>query len=138
MQKSLKHLRETLGSIKWLKERHEYYAKELIRLGGEQRYKQTDLFYADVISKLREEIKELPIGYRYTGTFYLRKPYTLPVEFEEITGSVFMREDLVSWQLEKEDGRLDYTYYRSVYKEPNMLSEVLTREEAEPVYKREN
>ena len=63
---------------------------------------------------------------------YLKKPYTIPAEFEKCKGSLYMRENLVSWQIEKEDGKLDYTYYRAVYKKPH--GELIKREEAKPVY----
>ena len=140
MQKSLKHVRDTLYSIQWLKERNEYHSKELIRLGGEKLYQQTNVFYDKVVNQLEEEIKELPIGYRYTGAYYLKKPYSyaMPAEFEKFEGSIFMREDLVSWQREKDDGSLDYTYYRTIYKTADVNGKIITREDAVPVYKREN
>ena len=44
MQHSLKYCRETLNSIRWLKNRHEYLEKELIRLGGPKAYESTKFF----------------------------------------------------------------------------------------------
>jgi hypothetical protein len=72
MGKSLKYTRETLNSIKLLQGKHEYFKKEFIRLMGQTSYEQTQNYYQEVIIKLTEEIEQLPIGYRYTGVFYLK------------------------------------------------------------------
>jgi hypothetical protein len=86
-----------------------------------------------LISKLSNELQSLPIGYRYTGTFYLKKPYVSSATFEKYSGVIFMREDLISWQIESGKERQDYSYHQHIFKEPSTDSE-LTREDAEPVY----
>jgi hypothetical protein len=136
MQKSLKYTRDTLNSIEILKSKHEYLGKELIRVAGQDLYEQTSKYYDNVISKLTEEMRLLPIGYRYSGTFYLKKPYTVPIEFEKIEGSIFMREDLVSWQIESNGSNQNqtYAYHRSVFKKPELNTEI-RKEDGVPVYK---
>jgi hypothetical protein len=86
-----------------------------------------------LISKLSNEVQSLPIGYRYTGIFYLKKPYVLPATFEKYSGVIFMREDLISWHIESGTERQDYSYHQHIFKEPSTDSE-LKREDAEPVY----
>ncbi len=44
--------------------------------------------------------------------YFIKKPYTLPIEFKECSGSLFMRENLVSWKVELKPSVYDYTYYR--------------------------
>lgn len=48
-------------------------------------------------------------------------------------GVVFMREDLVSWPIEKGRKKLDPSYHHNIYKEPHEGCE-LKREDAEAVY----
>jgi len=62
----------------------------------------------------------------------IKKPYTQPAVFEERSGSLYMQERLVSWQVENEQGKLEYPYYRTVYKKPG--GALITREDGMPVY----
>lgn len=118
-----------------MKETYVSKKKDIIEFSDQTEYDRTIKHYDDLIATLTKEIQMLPIGYRYTGTYYLKKPYTMPPEFEENIGSLFMRENLVSWQVEKEPGKYEYSYYRAVFKKPYGV--LITREDAEPVYKQE-
>ena len=60
-----------------------------------------------------------------------QEPYTIPPEYTKHEDSIFMREDLVSWQKE-EAGYPDGAYYRSVFKDPKG-EHPLTKEDAKPV-----
>jgi hypothetical protein len=136
MDKSLKYTKETLNSIKLLQKKHEYFKKEFVRLIGQKSYEQVQNYYQEVITKLTEEIEQLPIGYRYTGVFYLKVPYVVPLQFEKIEGSAFMREDLVSWVIEPSDPTQKskyFGYHRILYKEPDLKTE-LTKADTTPVY----
>jgi hypothetical protein len=130
--KNRTELLSLIRSLEYIKERYVYIGKDIIPLSTQKKYDQVLEHYNQLIQTLTEELNALPIGYRYTGTYYLKKPYTIPAEFEKCKGSLYMRENLVSWQIEKEDGKLDYTYYRAVYKKPH--GELIKREEAKPVY----
>ncbi len=132
MQKTRADIINLLASIKHTKERYVYFAKEFILLSNEAEYNRTVEHYDHLILALTKEIQTLPIGYRYTGIYYLKKPYSMPAEFEEGSGSLYMKENLVSWQIEKEPGICDYAYYRAVFKKPNGAQ--LTKEDAKPVY----
>ena len=136
MQKSRKYAKEDLNRIDWIREKCKYINRELIRLGGEEKYNQALNYFDKMFAKLEKEVKALPIGYKYEGTFYLKKPYTPTVEFEKVEGSAYQREDLISWTIKREDGKEDYAYYQRLFKEPNLESEI-TREIAEPVYQSE-
>jgi hypothetical protein len=50
-------------------------------------------------AKIENKRQSLPIGHRFSGTFYLKKPYTVPSEAVKIKGSAFMPEHLVSWKI---------------------------------------
>ena len=52
----------------------------------------------------------------------------------EMNGAIFMREDLVSWTIEKSELNGEYGYIRAVYKEPNPQSKIIDRSDATPVY----
>jgi len=132
MQKTRTDIINLLASIKHTKERYVYFEKDIIPLSNQAEYNRTVEHYDHLILALTKKIQTLPIGYRYTGTYYLKKPYTMPAEFEEGSGSLYMKENLVSWQIEKEPGVCDYAYYRAVFKKP--YGAQLTKEDAEPVH----
>lgn len=124
-----------MSNIKFVKSKYENSKKDIIRLTDQTEYATIINHYDYLITKLSEELQSLPIGYRYTGKFYLKKPYTLPTVFEEYDGSVYLREDLISWQIDSGLDYKDYSYHRIVFKVPKEGSEFeLKREDAEPVY----
>ena len=85
--------------------------------------------------RLLHEIRESPIGHRYTGTFYILKSSFNPRTYDKVDASAFMREDLVSWEIE--DGvRRRALYQRNIFKsiEPE---EHISREEGEAVYEKD-
>ncbi len=135
VRQSRKMLIKTQDGIGWLKERHEFSKKELTRLMSDAQYNEVLAFYDGAISKLTEEINALPVGYRCEGTFYIRKPYSMPVEFMKVEGAIFMREDLVKWKVENDDENFAYSYYDKVYKEPCLDADIFTRADAHPVFK---
>ena len=83
-------------------------------------------------SRLLEIRKNLPLGHRYDGEYYLKNP---PPEygFRKEEGPLFMREDLVSWiRLKKEDMSTSY-YLRAVFSEPKDDA-YLMRDQGKPIY----
>ncbi|MBP9726702.1 MAG: hypothetical protein KBD83_04480 [Gammaproteobacteria bacterium] len=132
MQKTRTDIINLLASIKHTKERYVYVEKDIISLSNQAEYHRTVEHYDHLILALTKELQALPIGYRYTGTYYLKKPYTQPAEFEEGSGSLYMKENLVSWQTETGSGVYDSPYYRAVFKKP--YGDQITKEDAEPVY----
>ncbi len=132
MQKSRRDVINFLSSVETLKRQYVYMAKNIIQSTCLVDYEHTVKHYENLIERLTEEVKTLPIGHRYTGTYYIKKPYTIPVEFIKCSGSLFMRENLVSWQVEKEPGVYDYQYYRAVFKEPH--GSQIKKENGELVY----
>ncbi len=130
---SRKYLYSTLLNIKSLKNKYEYAAKDIKRATSQDEYEQTINHYDKLIANINKELLLLPIGYRYTGIFYIKNTYNIPATFKKHDGVVFMREDLVSWQIEKGLERPDQSLRRNIYKEPRDGFE-LKREDAEPVY----
>ncbi len=119
MQKSRSDVINFLSSIEHLKRQYLYMEKNIIQVSSQADYDRTVKHYDHLITALTEEVKTLPIGHRYTGIYYIKKQNTVPVEFKECSGSLFMRENLVSWKVELEPGVYDYQYYRAVFKEPH-------------------
>ena len=130
---SRKYLYSTISSIKFLKSRYEIVSKDIQRVTSKEEYDQTIEHLDKLITNLNKELISLPIGYRYAGIFYIKNSYSIPATFEKHEGMVFLREDLVSWQIESGLERPDFSYHRNIYKEPKEGCE-LKREDAEPVY----
>ncbi len=126
MSKSRKYVNSMLSSIQFLKAKYENIKNDIVSLTSLAEYEQTIKHYDTLKLKLSAELLSLPVGYRYTGKFYIKKPYVLPVAF---------REDLVSWLIESGVEPNDYSYHRTLFKVPKEGSEFeLKREDAEPVY----
>lgn len=130
---SRKYIYNTILNIESLKRKYVYTAKHIIRATSQSEYEQTIKHYDKLIENLKKELFLLPIGYRYTGVFYIKNSYNIPTIFTKCDGIVFMREDLISWQIEKGTKRPDPSYHRNIYKKPLDGCE-LTREDADPVY----
>ena len=79
---------------------------------------------------------KIPIGYRYTGIFYIKKAYTFPPAYEEINGSAFMREDLSSWKIENEE-RFKFSHHRAIFREADDTIPI-KREDAKPVFQKQS
>ena len=105
-----------------------------IRESSEKEYEKAIGYVKSIMSKLEDKCDKLPIGHRYTGTFYLKKPYSIPYESVKIKGSAFMREDLVMWTIESDNEYAKNVYYvRDVYKEKKMKT-TFKREDCEEVF----
>ena len=131
---SRKYVNALIYSIKFLKNRYEYTSNDIQRVTSKAEYEQTIQHFDKLIANLNEELKTLPIGFRYTGVFYVKNSYSgVPTSFTKCEGVVYMREDLVSWQIEKGTQTPDPSYHRNIYKEPHEGCE-LKREDAQPVY----
>lgn len=135
MQKTRRGIMNLLANIERNKEQYVSMEKDIISFSSQNEYKRSVNHYDYLIAELKKELQTFPIGYRYTGVYFLKKPYTMPPEFIEGSGSLYMRENLVSWQIEKEPGVCDYPYYRTVYDKP--FGKLITKEDAVPVYPKE-
>lgn len=113
-----KYIYSTILNMESLKRKYEYAAKDIIRVTSQDEYEQTIKHYDKLITNLNKELLLLPIGYRYTGVFYIKNSYNIPATFEKHEGVVFMREDLVSWQIEEGLEFQDLSYHRNLYKNP--------------------
>ena len=118
MQHSRKNALESLRSVYVLKNKHEKLKNSFISLTGEAPFQQCIKYYNELIDKLKDQINVLPIGFRYVGIFYIKKSYTLELEFVKYEGSLYMREDLVSWEIEKGRNGNESYLNRFVYREP--------------------
>ena len=105
-----------------------------INESSEKKYEKAIGYVKSIMSKLEDKCDKLPIGHRYTGTFYLKKPYTIPYEAIKIKGAAFLREDLVSWTIESDNEYAkNLGCFRSVYKDKKMTT-TLQREDGEVVF----
>ena len=134
MEPNRKYIDNLLSKVTDLKQQYKYSEKDLIRLSSQIEYEQIIQHFEQLIAKLTKELMALPIGHRYSGTFYLKKPYSIPAVFEKYDGSLLMREGLISWQPEKgTQPASTNNYCRQAFKQPNNDSEI-TKADAVPVY----
>ena len=131
MFKSRQYVKSLIRSVEQLIDRHDYIKKDLAELSTRKEVEEIQLFYSNTLERLNKIKKSLPIGNRYTGTFYVKKPYSCPTEYQKIEGSAFMREDLVSWDIENSED--SHGYYRAIFKTADEEN-IITREECEEVY----
>ena len=130
MEENRKNLEQKIRDLNELMRRLEYEKDFLVKSKGEGEYLHFANYLQSSIDVLEAKKKKLPIGHRYTGTFYLRVPYSSPARTERFEGSIFMKEDLVSWHREHEDA---YGYHRAAYKDPEMKEEI-QRTDGEAVF----
>ena len=128
MKKSRAYITRLLHNLKTLKSNYEEILKDLAEVINIENLKSIDHFF-ELIELLTKEQKSLPIGYRYTGPFYMKQGE----QFIKYDGVLFMRESLVSWVIEKGTDRQDPCYYRNIFKEPKEGFE-LKKEDAELVF----
>ena len=136
MNLSRKNTINLISNINFLKNKYKYNQQEIERLVGKQEYEHIIQHYNKLIDKLNQQLLSLPIGFRYKGVFYIKNTWLSQPRFDKYEGVVYMREDLVSWQIEEGLERPDCSYHRNIYKLPQEGAE-LRREDAEPVYAEE-
>jgi hypothetical protein len=132
MKKSRAYIKRLLHNLKTLKDNYQQILKDMSELIDIENVKFKDPF-SELIEILKKEKESLPIGYRYTGHFYMKQSCYNSDQFTKYDGVLFMREDLVSWLIENGVEPPDPCYHRNVFKEPKYGCE-LTKEDAEPVF----
>ena len=135
-----KNTKTNIDSLNRISYLLDYNKETLLSESSESSFNHASDYIKSIAGKLEGRKNKLPIGHRYTGTFYLKKPYTLPSESVKIKGSAFMREDLVSWTIESDNEYAKNVYYvRDIFKEKAMKT-TLKREDGEAVFevKRDN
>ena len=138
MKRNRKKVNDLIYSLSSLRERNKFWKNEFIELVGEQGFDQLREIYDNAIDKLTQEKKALPVGYRYTGEFYVKKPYSTPILYEKVNGSAFMREDLISWRIESEDQYKDCCF-RAIYRDSGgKESSQIMMDDAKPFYATED
>lgn len=139
MMGNRKKLLAELSGIKRIEELYEYRKSVFIDNSTAAEYEEMLVYIETVISKLKRKINKAPIGYQYTGTFYIRKiNMDQTVERIEMSGTAFMREDIVSWKIDSDHEYSKNLYHvREIFKDP-ACKETISREECEPVFENNN
>lgn len=127
MDSSRKYMRDVLYSANYLKERNDNLQKEFASVLGEEKFLDISRYYDLLIKGIQQKITAMPIGFRYTGVFYLKKSHVTEIEFERYDGVLFMREDLISWKIESGGTGNESFYLRSVYREPSLNSPLINK-----------
>jgi hypothetical protein len=128
-----KNLKADISTLNQITHLLNYKKKTLIEQSSEDDFDNALDYVNKTIAVIEDKRQKLPIGHRYTGVFYLKKPYTITSEAVKIKGSAFMREDLVSWTIESDDEYVKNIYYvREVYLDKEM-TKALKREDCKAV-----
>ena len=129
-----KNLKADISTLNQITHLLNYKKKTFVEQSSEADFNKAFDYVNKTIAKLEDKRQKLPIGHRYTGVFYLKKPYTIPSEAVKIKGSAFVREDLVMWTIESDDEYAESVYYvREVYLSKEMTVK-LTREDCGAVF----
>jgi hypothetical protein len=131
-QAQRKNLRDSKARIEYLRFQFDRTREEISKRAGEDEYDIIANILTDTIIKLDSEIKALPLRHVYHGTFYIRKPYTTPIESLKVNGRAEMREDLVSWEVYNQEDKY-IGLCREVFKD-SRLSKRILREDGEAVF----
>ena len=125
MPSKRKNIKASIDVLHRIISNFEYIKDSLIEYSTDKEYNKALDYVNKMLTKLEDKRQKLPIGHRYTGTFYLKKPYTMPSEAVKIKGSAFMPEHLVSWKIESKDEYAKNLWYvRDVYKDETMKERV--------------
>ena len=125
MPSKRKNIKANIDVLHRIMSNFEYIKDSLIEYSTDKNYSKALDYVNKMLTKLEDKRQKLPIGHRYTGTFYLKKPYTMPSEAVKIKGSAFMPEHLVSWKIESKDEYAKNLWYvRDVYKDETMKERV--------------
>ncbi|WP_203368834.1 hypothetical protein [Cysteiniphilum marinum] len=129
-----KNLKADISTLNQITHLLNYKKKTFIEHSSDNDFNNALDYVNKTIAKIEDKRQKLPIGHRYTGVFYLKKPYTIPSEAVKIKGSVFVREDLVMWTIESDDEYVKNVYYvREVYLNKEMTVR-LKREDCVEVF----
>ena len=134
MPSKRKNIKANIDVLHRIISNFEYIKDSLIEYSTDKDYNKALDYVNKMLTKLEDKRQKLPIGHRYTGMFYLKKPYTVPSESVKIKGTAFMREDLVMWTIESDDEYAQNLYYvRDVYRDKKMTVK-LSREDGKAVF----
>ena len=103
-QAKRKNLRASKSRIEYLQFQFDGIRTEISERAGHDEYDRIANTLTNTIKKLDSEIKVLPLRHEYRGTFYIRKPYTQPLQSIKVEdGVASMRECLVTWEVRDKD-----------------------------------
>ncbi|WP_203249948.1 hypothetical protein [Cysteiniphilum marinum] len=129
-----KNLKADISTLNQITHLLNYKKKAFVEQSSEYDFSNALDYVNKTIAKLEDKRQKLPIGHRYTGVFYLKKPYTVPSEAVKIKGSAFVREDLVMWTIESDDEYVKNVYYvREIYLNKEMTV-TLKRDDCKTVF----
>ena len=134
MEQTRKEIKSNRYALKSIIESINRKKKTLVEFSDEKKYSKHLQYFQNIFDQLGTQLSKMPKGHKYTGTFYVRHPYSYPAKSEKITGSAFMREDLVSWSIESNDEYAqNIGYVRNIFKDEAMII-LISREEGEIIY----
>ena len=134
MPSKRKQIKSDLEALNRILSNYAYKKTKIIELSSDKEYNKATEYVQSMVNKFEADLKQAPIGHRYTGIFYVKRPYSIPYESVKLKGAAFMREDLISWVIESDDEYAKNLYYvRDVFKDKDMKVRI-KREDGEAVF----
>ena len=87
-----KNLKADISTLSQITHLLNYKKKTFVEQSSETDFNSALDYVNKTITKLEDKRQKLPIGHRFAGVFYLKKPYTIMSEAVKIKGSAFVRE----------------------------------------------
>ena len=103
-QAQRKNLKATSSKIDYIKLQLNGVKDAIIERAGGNQFDNIVNTLNETVEQIEDEIKSLPLRHEYKGTFYIRKPYTQPLQSIKVEdGVASMRECLVTWEIRDKD-----------------------------------
>ena len=131
-QAQRKNLKATSSKIDYIKLQLNSVIDSIEDRAGESQAKNMMTTIDNVINQLNSDIEALPIRHEFVGSFYIRKPYTQPMESIKVNGKAIMRESLVSWEVYNDEDKY-IGLCREIFKDDRLRHRIL-REDGVAVF----
>ena len=99
-----KNLKATASKIDYIRLQLNGVKDSIIERAGNAQFDNIVNTLNETVEQIEDEIKTLPLRHEYKGTFYVRKPYSQPLQSIKVgDGIASMRECLVTWEVRDND-----------------------------------
>ena len=103
-QAQRKNLKATASKIDYIRLQLNGVKDAIIEREGGNQFDNLVNTLHETVEQIEDEIKSLPLRHEYRGTFYIRKPYTQPLQSIKVEeGIAKMREDIATWEVRDKD-----------------------------------
>lgn len=132
-QAKRKNLKATASKIDYIRLQLNGVKDAIIERAGGTQFDNIINTLNETVEQIEDEIKSLPLRHEYRGTFYIRKPYTQPLQSIKVEeGIAKMREDIATWEVRDKDNNY-IVGTRDIFRDDG-LTDCITREEGTAIF----